>query len=97
MEASAALFASTRDEPAVALPAAALGALRLPCFVANYFGEKPGDGMHTADVSRNVARSIPGAECVVATKPKQWFVGGLVRFVESVEASTGTASSRDPG
>ena len=81
MEASMAVYERTRAEPALALPAAQLRKLEgESVFVANFFGEGPHDGMHTAAVSRAVADCIDGVEAVVSTDVREWF-GALARFV----------------
>ena len=80
MEASAALYAKTQDEPALALPAAKLKQLAMPVFVCNFFGEGHSDGMHTAAVTRAVAASVPGSHVVVSTNLREWW-GALTKFV----------------
>ena len=83
MRASAALYARTQREPALALPAAELRKLAgLPVYVCNFYGDS-NDGMHTPAVSRAVADALgESATLVVSDQLAVWF-GGLVRFVQA--------------
>ena len=91
---SARLLLDTRDEPALGLPAAALDAVRAPALVVNYYG--PGDGMHTAEVTRAVAAAIPGADAaVVSQDPEVWWGRAIVPFLERHSSERVTSRSTD--
>lgn len=83
MEASAQMFALTKDEPALGLPATQLRQLgdRLSLFVCNYFGEGTHDGMHTAEVSRAVACAAGGSCELVISRDQAVWATALINFV----------------
>lgn len=84
MRASADLFLTTRDAPALGLPETELRQLgeTTPLFVCNYFGPGEHDGMHTAATSRAVAAAAGQGRCelVLSADPKMW-LEALVQFV----------------
>ena len=87
MQASAALYTRTANEPALGLTAAALKQLSGDTvFVCNTWGEGPADGAHTSAVSRAVASCIHGAEIVVNSQARVWFAA-LHAFVRRHSAT----------
>ena len=82
MERSVALFESTKHEPALGLPTAALANLTTPALIVHNRGPGIGDGMHMESVTRAVAAALPNAEPpVCSTELRVWW-GAILRFVE---------------
>ena len=87
MDDSAAFYTNSQSYPALGLSEELLDRLgrvnRIPAFVCNFFGEGPVDGMHTADVSRRVAKCIGEAATLVVSEDQTVWFKSLVKFVRS--------------